>query len=144
LNFIGIFLTLAAKKPMPYLIRTEETATCLECGKELYGRPEKKFCCESCKNKFHYRDIHKRNSVKNRVMANLNSNYRILEDLLQRSVSSISLADISQLGFNSKCATGIVISTRPRMPNKMFCFDITYKQSPSRLSEIKRLEHIFY
>lgn len=52
--------------------------TCLECGNPLFGRSDKKFCDDACRNAYN----NKQNKDKTNLMRNINNllrkNYRIL------------------------------------------------------------------
>jgi len=115
-----------------------ELRKCLECGRDIYGRPEKKFCCDDCRMRFHYYLATKKSRCKKRILANINRNYEILDSLVENQVKSIDLIEISQMGFVQGCVTGAHKSTQKEQ--MMFCcYDIEYKQSPNRLTNIRRL-----
>ena len=65
---------------MEYPMKTpRSTPRCLECGDKIsYGRSDKKFCCEDCKNRHHNHKVRSSRSVKRRVVSALERNYDIL------------------------------------------------------------------
>lgn len=115
----------------------DEKGTCLECGKELYGRTDKKFCNTSCKNRYHNRTTEDKRKMVQRMMTDLSSNYAILERLLNTGIKVVSLCDAEAMGFRTSIITGF---SRTRGHNEFRCFDIRYCQSPTRIFNIKRLD----
>ena len=89
---------------------------CQECGKELIGRKDKKFCNISCKNKY--------NNRRNQAIRK----YR--EDTINR------LEELSDLGFDYDCFTSRQKS-RTGHDNRS-CFDISYDISTRKIFNIKR------
>ncbi len=55
-------------------------STCLECGEQLHGRTDKKFCNDGCRNAYN----NKQNKDVSNLMRNINNrlrkNYRILSE----------------------------------------------------------------
>lgn len=121
---------------MSYDIK-EDRSACLECGKELYGRADKKFCNASCKNRYHNRTMEDRRKMIQRMMTDLSSNYAILEKLLNTGIRVINLCDAEALGFRASIITGY---SRTKGHNEFRCFDIRYCQSPTRIFNIKRVD----
>lgn len=121
-----------------YKEREADTATCLECGREMYRVPNKKFCCESCKNRYHNRIEYKNRRYQTHVLTMLKSNYNILKSLLSNGVHSISIAEIAQAGFTLHCMTGFRKGWRKE--DEYLCFDISYRQSQNRIFEIRQLD----
>ncbi len=90
---------------------------CLECGKEIHGRIDKKFCSIECKNRY---------------------NYEILNSLLREDNTSAEISDLIDLGFNPSYVTGHYKGRKAHDEYK--CFDIKYDQTPSRIINIRRQE----
>ena len=112
---------------------------CLECGRPVYGRTDKKFCSIDCKNKYNYKEIKASNLFRGRVIRYLNSNYRILTELLKKNMTSMSLADLEALGFRRDVFTYSTIS-KERHEEKR-CFDIRYCQTSKRIFKISRITY---
>lgn len=56
----------------------EPKRLCLECGTEIHGRSDKKFCSDHCRNAYNNRvDKHSKNLVRN-INNRLRKNYKIL------------------------------------------------------------------
>lgn len=109
---------------------------CLECGRELYGRSDKKFCSLSCKNSFHNRIEQESKRVRAHTVRILDSNYRILEDLMKEKTLSATLEELEAIGYKSGIVSGF--RTTGRGHYEMNCFDIRFSQSSSRIYNIRR------
>jgi len=127
------------KKTMKYSIENEESngnCGCLECGKEMYGRKDKKFCSLGCKNTYNNRRLRSIRRHKDDVIQKLSKNYELLESMLSLGQSSVNLEELSRSGFDGKYVT----SCR-RGQNKheeCECFDIVYFRSESKIFNLHR------
>ena len=111
-----------------------EAVQCLECGKDIeYGRADKKFCCDSCKNRWHNRKKSYLMRLQSKVIHGLDKNYRILDELVKKEKSWAPIGDLVQWGFNPEYVTGV---TRNRMRIEYRCYDIKYCRSESRIYNI--------
>lgn len=76
--------------------------SCVQCGKQIRGRMDKKFCNDYCRNVFNNR----RNSDQNNYIRNINNtlrkNRRILESLLPSAggIAKTSRSKLLESGFN--------------------------------------------
>lgn len=121
---------------MDYEINDEEKARCLECGEEIdYGRLDKKFCSARCKNSFHNRRFQHSKAVKMRVMKILEKNYLILDRLLKSGVTSISLTELKDYGFNMDYFTSY---SKTKRHDEFSCFDIKFVVMSSSVTSICR------
>lgn len=83
---------------------------CLECGKGIAGREDKKFCCDACRNTYN----NKMNKDSNNFMRNINNklrkNYRILIELNTNkdNKSKISRNKLLTKGFDFDYFTNIL------------------------------------
>ncbi len=113
---------------------------CLECGNQIrYGRTDKKFCCEDCKNKHHNAQAKAGRSYRNKVIAILNRNYEVLEQMLREGIDSADLVDLASLGF----APGIVTSYRHIGKHDVFtCYDIKYIMTKSRIYSLMKIKNL--
>ncbi|MCD8207292.1 MAG: hypothetical protein LUD72_05080 [Bacteroidales bacterium] len=110
---------------------------CLECGDAIeYGRQDKKFCCDNCKNKFHNRRTRGSKRAKLKILSSLERNYSILDKLLKINVTSMSVLELQHLGFNFDCVTSV---QRIRRHNVFLCFDISFTVIADRVTSITRL-----
>ena len=122
---------------MEYSLEKTHRRECLECGTMIhYGRSDKKFCSDACKNKYHNRESKRFLQVHSKVIHILDKNYRILSHCLSKGLTAVDLGDIIQWGFNPDYVTGIR-RTRMRLENR--CYDIKDLRTDSRLFNIERI-----
>jgi len=96
---------------------------CIECGKALIGRSDKKFCSEMCRNSFH----NKRNrgesviQVTNRILL---KNYRILHGFLAGNEREITIIRAKSEGFDFNLFTSVEFSASGEPC--FYCYDTGY------------------
>lgn len=113
---------------------------CLHCGTQIkYGRSDKKFCCEECKNRHYNQQNRAGRAFKRKVLSRLMGNYELLDALFKSGVTSVDLIDIVNMGFSP----GIVTSyRRSGKHDEFFCFDIKYIMTDMRIYSISKLENV--
>ena len=109
---------------------------CLWCGADLYGRPDKKFCSQACKNAWNNSRNSDNRLLRNRIITALMVNYRILERVLNAENSSLELRTAEDFGFRPSYITGYRRTCGRH--DEYSCFDIRYCQTPTRLVNIRR------
>ena len=114
----------------------EKHAKCLWCGADLFGRPDKKFCSQACKNAWNNSANADNRLMRNRVVTAIMVNYRILERVLNANCTSIELKTAEDFGFRPAYITGYR-RTYGRH-DELSCFDIRYCQTSTRLFNIRR------
>ncbi len=113
---------------------------CLECGDLiLYGRQDKKFCCESCKNKYNNRKIRSSRISRIRVLHALERNYDILRHLVRSGISSLDMTDLRHLGFDFDHVTSY---HRNRRSTELWCYDIKIVLSGDKVKTIDQISCI--
>ena len=113
-----------------------DTPVCLECGDPiLYGRSDRKFCSDTCKNRYHNRHSHYQRALQLKVIGALEKNYGILTGLVRSGINSISLGDLAQLGYNMEYVTSHHKAGRHE---EYRCFDIKYFRTSTRIFGIER------
>lgn len=123
---------------MEYRNGDNDRPTCLQCGDRIvYGRSDKKFCSDSCKNRYNNQRHHYIRSVRLRILGTLDRNYSILEKLLQLGIHSITLGDLAQMGYNKEFVTSW---HKVRGHDEFRCFDIKYCCSGSRIFQLERTD----
>jgi hypothetical protein len=125
---------------MAYLRREEEAPRCLHCGGEVYGRTDKVFCSQACKDRYHYLQKAESDRYRRRVLMNLQYNYSLLDAILARGEDSRVREDLEELGFKPACITGF----RKRRDGHIEyrCFDISYSLSDARIYRICRISAV--
>ena len=113
---------------------------CLECGHTIsYGRTDKKFCCDDCKNKYHNRTAKEFLRIHSKTIHILDKNYRILNQCLSKGQTSMDLGDAIQWGFNPEYVTGLR-RNKIRWENR--CFDIKYLRSDNKIYRIEKVRDL--
>ncbi len=113
---------------------------CLECGNVIrYGRTDKKFCCEECKTRHHNHIAKAGRSYRNKILATLNRNYEILEEVLKSGAESADLIGLMAMGF----VPGVVTSYRKEGKHDVYtCFDIKYIMTRTRVYSIMKIQNL--
>lgn len=118
-------------------VQTED-AICLECGDRIAdtaGRIDRKFCCESCRNKYHYRGNRTRRNIKARTDTILQHNHDILDGLLALNRTSIERTEALQIGFDPNYMTTCQVG---RGQIDCSCYDISYRITAGKISKISK------
>lgn len=111
---------------------------CLHCGKPIYGRPDKKYCSDKCKNSYHYETVAEKGKMERRIISQIHRNYEILDNLLKEGKNSVERDYAEELGFRCSCMTGL--HKKRNRSDEYSLFDIRYKVSSELIYEIKRPE----
>jgi len=112
----------------------ETVPHCLECGEPLsYGRGDRKFCSNSCKNRYHNREARNWRGRYARTIGILQKNHDILKRLVQIGVRSISKTELVQLGYRTDFVTS---SRRESRRTVCHCFDIVFRETETRLTNL--------
>lgn len=120
------------------MLYDEKGHKCLECGDEIgYGRPDRKFCSMSCKNRYNNRKNQGSRQAKLKIMNALDRNHEILDSLLRMGLTEMNLADVKHLGFNVNYMTSCY---RTRGHTEYCCFDIRYHVTPTRITSIFKMK----
>ncbi len=114
-----------------------DRSKCLECGDRIdYGRHDKKFCCDTCKNRYNNRKARGSRVAKVKILSALEKNYSILSRLVKMKVTSLSVTELRYMGFNFDCVTSY---QKIRRHDVFLCFDISFTIVSSRVMSIRRL-----
>lgn len=83
------------------ILKIMEERVCLDCGKAINGRRDKKFCDDQCRNAYNNR-IHQEVSPEMRsINGILKKNRRILEELLPpEGKTKVSAKKLAEAGYN--------------------------------------------
>ncbi|SFW11396.1 hypothetical protein SAMN02927921_00015 [Sinomicrobium oceani] len=97
---------------------------CLECGVQISGRTDKKFCCDHCRNTYNNRlNKDSKNLIRN-INNKLRKNYRILSELDPGGKTKISKMKLMQKGFDFEYFTNIY--TTRSGSTYYFIYDLGY------------------
>lgn len=110
---------------------------CLECGDKLpYGRSDRKFCCGTCKNRYHNRIMRQSRNYKQKVKDILERNYMILDSLRRTTLKNIPLSDLERMGFRLDFFTSCGLSSKRE---SYMCYDIRYHVTDGVVTSIARI-----
>jgi len=111
---------------------------CLECGKELNGRYDRKFCCTKCKNHYHNERSVLVKRYHERIGRYLKTNYGILDKLYKMELKSYSMDDLVGMGFRPEVCTSCRVVKGKITEHS--CFEYKYRISEARMFKLKRIE----
>ena len=98
--------------------------SCLECGVDIYGREDKKFCSDHCRNTYNNRlNADSRNFMRN-INNTLRKNRRILEELNPGEKATVSRDELLMKGFNFNYFTNTYTTKQDKV--YYFCYDLGY------------------
>lgn len=80
---------------------------CMECGKEIHGRPDKKFCDHECRVTYHNRMSRETNTLIRSINQTLRKNRLILSELNPTGKTKVLRSRLSEKGFNFEYFTSI-------------------------------------
>lgn len=83
---------------------------CLECGEQLRGRLDKKFCNDSCRNSFNNAKNREKNALIKRTNSQLRKNYQILTKYNTTDKTTVARQTLSLEGFNFELFTSIYVT----------------------------------
>lgn len=82
---------------------------CLECGDEIHGRSDKKFCSDGCRNSYN----NKNNRDSTNLMRNINNkirkNHRILSEINQDGKTKTTRQKLLSAGFDFDYITQVIV-----------------------------------
>lgn len=78
---------------------------CPNCGEEVFGRSDKKFCSAYCKSNFHYVAVSEDKSSYMHIDRQLKINRRLLKDFNRAGKSTVRKEVLIKEGFNPKYIT---------------------------------------
>lgn len=85
--------------------KREEERTCLHCGKKIFGRADKKFCDDACRNEFNNLQNGQVNNLMKRINHTLKKNRRILSQLNPAGKAKVTRNQLVRAGFDFKYFT---------------------------------------
>jgi predicted nucleic acid-binding Zn ribbon protein len=99
---------------------------CLECGTQIRGRKDKKFCDDSCRNLFNNRKSANNNPWVRRIQNILRHNRKVLQELVDHQLvkSKVHRMRLYEMGFNFQYHTHV--QKTPAGNTYFFCFEYGY------------------
>ena len=121
---------------MPYKICLDDTAFCLHCGDPiLYGRPDKKFCSDICRHRYHNGNARRTRAFMSKVRNILMRNHQILSNLLRVKIERISMKDLVDMGYDPRYVTYVTLMEKH---GEFMCYDIRFRQTDKALSHLRK------
>jgi len=102
----------------------QEKNECLECGKPLIGRSDKRFCDDSCRNANYNKSNRSTSNYMRKVNRILSKNRLILEGLNPNETTKVSRKKLTTEGFNFDFYTNIYQTKNGK--TYFFCYDHGY------------------
>lgn len=120
--------------------RVKHMPRCLACGEQIrYGRTDKKYCCERCRNRHHNSMMKDSRAFRRRTLSILSRNYNILEEFAKSGIRSVDISDLLQRGF----VPGVVTSYRKVRKHDVYCcFDIKYIMTETRVYGMSKIQNV--
>ncbi|MBR6458503.1 MAG: DUF2116 family Zn-ribbon domain-containing protein [Bacteroidales bacterium] len=115
----------------------EKQRYCLNCGAPLYGRPDKLFCSDRCKDSWHNIRRSRIRKKRSSVMSILDNNHEILAALLRTGRTVWITPLVEAMGFRWDYFTRLVEIKHGSILCE--CFDIRYRVSKTKLSSLARV-----
>lgn len=103
---------------------TEAKRTCEQCGTEIFGRADKRFCSDYCRNVKHNAENRDYSNYMRRVNNILRKNRRILAKYNPNGKSKILASVLMEEGFNFGYFTNIYETKKGG--KYYFCYDQGY------------------
>jgi hypothetical protein len=120
--------------------------TCENCSKELFGRIDKRFCNDNCRNEFNRKkkqqEIQKEHDNLPEILKIIKNNYNILKSYgpLEdpRSFIEVERSELVRKGFNFKFFTS---TSKSHTEELKFCFERGWTESGYHLIIIREDLH---
>ena len=101
-----------------------EVRSCLECGREVTGRRDKKFCSDACRNTYNNKQNANDANLVRRVNGTLRKNRRILEEMNPSGKTKTHKEILLSKGFDFQYYTNTY--TTRNGADYRFCYDQGY------------------
>lgn len=102
----------------------EDKRFCLECGTPVYGRSDKKFCSDQCRNAYNNKNVGYNNSLVRKTNSILRKNRLILKELNPTGKTKIHKNQLTKRGFNFNYHTSLY--TTKANKTYFFCYEHGY------------------
>lgn len=109
---------------------------CLNCGLPVFGRTDKKYCDDHCRNEFHNGQAATNARITRSAHRNLRRNYEILSGVLEAGVCEVAKDELLVYGFNSRSMTEMELREDGTMLYGVY--DIHYFEKANRMIELYR------
>ncbi len=97
---------------------------CLECGTRLYGRVDKKFCNDQCRNNYNNKQNRDETGFVKAVNRKLRKNRRILKELNPNGKAKVKRKQLESRSFDFKYFTNVYKTKEGKV--YYFCYEYGY------------------
>ena len=118
----------------------EETRICPNCGRQVTGRADKRFCCSECKTMFHNRKYRLERKEIYRIDRILKKNRSIIDRLYINGERNIPFHRLYHLGFDFKYLTSFIADSCSTEACVFGCYDYICTMSSDGRISIERAE----
>lgn len=98
--------------------------TCPECGKAIFGRADKKFCSDPCRNNYNNRDQKESVNLIRNTNFRLRKNYKILAKICKEDKAKTTHKTLHLKGFDFDLVTSV--RTTKKGSTYYFVYDLGY------------------
>ncbi len=102
----------------------ENKRRCPECGDPVYGRLDKKFCSDQCRNAFNNKSMGYTNSYVRKINVILRKNRKVLEVLTPSGKAKVHLSQLKKQGFDFGFFTNQYVTRNGNV--YYFCYEYGY------------------
>jgi hypothetical protein len=113
---------------------------CPECGFEIIGRINKKFCSDRCRSVYNNRQNKILNEPVNRINGILKNNRKILSGLYLTGKTKLPAKKLAGHGFNFDYFTHICPDTKGK--KQFFCYEYGYSRRQNEKIKLVKEESI--
>ncbi len=89
------------------MVNQPESVTCKQCGKELVGRRDKRFCDAYCRNTYNNLNKHEDEKFLQKLNSTLRKNRRILKTLCPEGKAKVRKEVLDHMGFDYRYFTSM-------------------------------------
>ena len=115
-----------------------EEKECLECGKTIFGRADKKFCSDACRSAYNNKHLTSASNYVRRVNHLLSKNRRILESLNTDGKKKVHRDQLLKAGFDFNFFTNVYTTKSGDVYH--FCYEQGYLQIAEQFYLLVRRE----
>lgn len=102
----------------------EDKRKCPECGDPVYGRSDKKFCTDQCRNSYNNKHVGYSNNHVRQVNSTLRKNRQILKELNPTGKTRVHLSQLQKRGFDFTYHTNLYVTKSGNTYH--FCYEQGY------------------
>lgn len=118
----------------------EEMRICPNCGRQVTGRADKRFCCSECRTMFHNKKYRQERKEIHRIDRILKKNRSIIDRLYTNGERNIPLHRLYHMGFDFKYLTSFISDSDAGGTCVFGCYDYTCALSSDGRIDIDRPE----